>query len=97
MVSTDLPTPKEFEETQKEIENDGPKLAPHFAYWHHVDEFDEYSTFIAYVVAKKASRSAQSASAVESALDSYERAAKGLLLGIGATALIKAVIGDARL
>lgn len=52
---------------------------------------------MAYVAAKKASRSAQSASAAESALNGYERAAKGLLLGIGAAALIEAVIGDARL
>lgn len=97
MVTTDLPTQDEFDEAQDALDNDDPELAPHFAYWHHVDEFDEYSTFMAYVAAKKASRSAQSASAAESALDGYERAAKGLLLGIGAAALIEAVIGDARL
>ncbi|QUO49102.1 MULTISPECIES: hypothetical protein [Halorubrum] len=97
MVTTDLPTTEEFEDAKEAIENDEPELAPHFAYWHHVDEFGEYSTFMAYVAANKASRSAQSASAAESAFDGYERAAKGLLLGIGAAALIEAVIGDARL
>ena len=52
---------------------------------------------MSYVAAERASRSARAASAAELALDGYERAAKGLLLGIGAAALIEAVIGDARL
>ena len=97
MVSTDLPTPEEFEGAQEAIENDESEEVPHFAYWHCIGGFDEYNHFMSYAAAKKAGRSAQSASAAESALDGYERTAKGLLLGIGAAALIEAVIGDARL
>ena len=96
MVSTDLPTPEEFEEAQEAIETDDPELASHFDYWHRVDEFDDYYAFMAYVAAERAGRSARSASSAETTLKSYEAAAKGLLLGIGAVALVEAVIGDAR-
>lgn len=97
MVASDLPTAEEFEGAKEAIESDEPELAPHFTYWHHVDEFDEYSTFMAYVAAKIANRSAQTASAAEWSLKRYERATKGLLLVIGAATLIETVIGDARL
>ena len=96
MVSTDLPTPEEFGDAQEAIENDDPELASHFDYWHRVDEFDEYTAFVSYVAAERAGRSARSATATETTLDSYETVAKGLLLGIGAVALVEAVIGDAR-
>jgi len=96
MVSTDLPTPEEFEEAQEAIENDDPEVAPHFDYWHRVDEFSDYTAFMAYVAAERAGRSARSASEAKNTLTSYENAAKGLLLGIGAVALIEAVVGDAR-
>ncbi|WP_418283898.1 hypothetical protein [Halorubrum sp. DTA46] len=96
MVSTDLPTPEQFAEAQEAIESDEPELAPHFDYWHRVEEFDSYGGFMAFIAAVEASRSARSASAAESTLNNYESAAKGLLLGIGAVALVEAVMGDAR-
>ncbi|WP_256402435.1 hypothetical protein [Halorubrum salinum] len=97
MVSTDLPTPEEFEEAQEAIKNGDPEAAPYFDYWHRADEFDDYTSFMAYVAAVKASRSSHFSSEAKWTLDSYKSAAKGLLLGIGAVALIEAVIGDARL
>lgn len=96
MVSTDLPTPEEFEEAQEAIENDDPELAPHFDYWHRVDDFNDYSAFMAYVAAEKAERSARSASAAKSSLNNYENAAKAILMGIGIGVVVEAVVGDAR-
>ena len=97
MVSTDLPTPEEFEQAQEAIENEEfPEEAPHFLDAGLANEFDDYTEFMAYRAAQQASWGARSASAAESALDNYEHYGKILLLALGAGALVEAVIGDAR-
>jgi hypothetical protein len=96
MVLNDLPTPEQFEEAQKAAENDNLDEIEHFWGVNHVDEFDEYSELMSYAAAKKAESASESAYETQRTLDSYESAAKGLLLGIGAVALVEALIGDAR-
>jgi len=94
MVEANLPTPEQFEEAQEA--DDLQEIKP---FWgaQLVDEFDDYTQFMAYMAAKKADSASESAFETRRSLDNYESAAKGLLLGIGAVALVEAVIGDARL
>ena len=97
MVSTDLPTPEEFEEAQEAAENDNLQEIKPFYGFSSVEEFDDYTEFMSYVAAEKAASASETSLETKWALDGYESAAKGLLLGIGVAALIEAVIGDARL
>ena len=94
MVTSDLPTPEQFEEAQEA--DDLQEIKPFWGFTH-VDEFETYTQFMAYAAAEKANSASETAYQNRRSLDGYEDAAKGLLLGIGAAALIEAVIGDARL
>ncbi|TKX54887.1 hypothetical protein EXE44_16635, partial [Halorubrum sp. SS7] len=92
MVATDLPTPKEFEEAQEAAENGNHDEIKPFYGFSRIEEFDDYTDFMSYVAAKKAASASEDAFETRRSLDGYESAAKGLLLGIGAAALIEAVI-----
>ena len=96
MVASDLPTPEEFEEAQEAAENDNHDEIKPFYGFNHVEEFDGYTEFMSYVAAKKATSASEASYETKWALDNYEDAAKGLLIGIGVAALVEAVIGDAR-
>lgn len=97
MVATDLPTPEEFEEAQEAAENGNHDEIKPFYGFSRIEEFDDYTEFMSYVAAKKAAIASEKSLETKWALDGYESAARGLLLGIGVAALIEAVIGDARL